>query len=62
MNKPAQPLQWPILSDEVVIQIHDFLNLALEIFEDHYGEQIQKFYEPLYEDSPELDLGGDRLF
>ena len=47
----------PSLSDEAVIQIQDFLHIALDIFEDHYGNQIERFYQSIWQDSPELDLG-----
>lgn len=47
----------PTLSDEAVIQIQNFLHLALDIFEDHYGQQIDRFYQPIWQNSSELDLG-----
>jgi hypothetical protein len=47
----------PVLSDEAVIQIQDFLHLALDIFEDHYNPQIERFYQSIWQESPELDLG-----
>lgn len=47
----------PILSDQAVIQIQDFLHLALDMFEDHYSQQLERFYQSLWQDSPELDLG-----
>ena len=52
-------LTMPALSDEAVIQIQDFLHHALDLFEDHYGEQIENFYQALHEQShdPALDLG-----
>jgi hypothetical protein len=52
-------LTMPRLSDEAVIQIQDFLHLALDTFEDHYGEQIENFYQALHEQyhDPALDLG-----
>jgi len=52
-------LEMPVLSDEAVIQIQDFLHHALDLFEDHYGEQIECFYKSLFDQSPgtELDLG-----
>ncbi len=52
-------LTMPTLNDETVIQIQDFLHLALDTFEDHYGEQIENFYQALHEQSydPALDLG-----
>ena len=64
MTRASQPgrhhpnaLKLPSLNDEAVIQIQDFLHLALDIFEDHYGPQIERFYQSIWQDSPELDLG-----
>ena len=53
-------LTMPRLSDEAVIQIQDFLHHALDLFEDHYGEQIENFYQALHERTQDgaLDLGG----
>lgn len=52
-------LEMPVLSDEAVIQIQDFLHHALDLFEDHYALQIENFYQGLYDQTPdtELDLG-----
>ena len=57
MTRQVKPIEMPILSDKAVIQIQNFLHLALDIFEDHYSEQLECFYEPMRDDSPELDLG-----
>jgi len=57
MTRRAKPIEMPILSDEAVIQIQDFLHLALDMFEDHYSAQLERFYQSLWQDSPELDLG-----
>ena len=57
MTRPVKPIELPILSDEAVIEIQDFLHLALDIFEDHYGAQIERFNQSIWQDSPELDLG-----
>jgi hypothetical protein len=35
----------PPLPDEAVIEIQDFLFEILELFETHYGDQIQRFIE-----------------
>ena len=61
MTKPTKPIERPILSDEAVIEIQDFLHLVLDMFEDHYAAQIEHFYQPLWQQSTELDLGGDSL-
>jgi hypothetical protein len=52
-------LTMPTLSDEAVIQIQDFLHQALDLFEDHYAQQIEDFYQALHEQSYDaaLDLG-----
>ena len=52
-------LTMPTLSDEAVIQIKGFLHQALNLFEDHYAEQIENFYQALHEQSYDaaLDLG-----
>jgi len=57
MTRRAKPIEMPILRDEAVIQIQDFLHLALDMFEDHYSQQLERFYQSLWTDSPELDLG-----
>jgi hypothetical protein len=59
LHRSQVVLTMPRLSDQAVIQIHDFLHQALDLFEDHYGEQIEKFYQALTEPSydGELDLG-----
>lgn len=56
-------LELPALSDEAVIQIQDFLHHALDLFEDHYGQQIENFYQGLYEQTSEVELDlGDLPF
>jgi hypothetical protein len=59
LRRSQVALTMPRLSDEAVIQIQDFLHFALDAFEDHYGEQIDNFYQALHEQSydPALDLG-----
>ena len=42
----------PRLSDDAVIQIHDFIHHILDQFEARYGDQIHRFYQ---------DLGSDAL-
>ena len=42
----------PRLSDDAVVQIHDFIHHVLDLFEARYGDQIHRFYE---------DLCGDTL-
>lgn len=53
----------PRLSDEAVIELHDFIRQLVDRFEDCYGKQIDRFYEALYEDSRDDDLDlGDSPF
>ena len=35
----------PRLSDDAVVQIHDFIEHFLDLFEARYGDQIHRFYE-----------------
>ena len=35
----------PRLSDDAVMQIHDFIEHFLDLFEARYGDQIHRFYE-----------------
>lgn len=58
MTRRAKLIEMPILSDEAVIEIQDFLHLALDMFEDHYSQQIERYYQSIWQDSPELDLGA----
>jgi hypothetical protein len=41
----------PRLSDDAVVQIHDFIHHVLDLFEARYGDQIHRFYEDLCSDS-----------
>lgn len=38
-------IRLPPISDEAVVEIYDFLNDFLRLFESHYGAQIHRFYE-----------------
>ena len=35
----------PRLSDDAVIQIHDFIAHFLDLFEARYGDQIHRYYQ-----------------
>lgn len=35
----------PQLSDDAVVQIHDFIAHFLDLFEARYGDQIHRYYE-----------------
>ncbi len=59
MKRAAQPcdsahhvlggIPLPRLGEDAVIQIHDFLHHVLDLFETRYGDQIDRFYQDLYE-------------
>jgi hypothetical protein len=46
-------IHMPRLSDDAVVQIHDFIHHTLDLFEAHYGDQIHRFYQDLCGDSPD---------
>lgn len=35
----------PTLSDDAVVQIHDFIHHFLDLFEARYGDQIHRYYD-----------------
>ena len=35
----------PRLSDDAVVQVHDFINHFLGLFEARYGDQIHRYYD-----------------
>ena len=41
----ADPIPLPMLSDESVAEIHNFIEYALDLFEARYGDQLHRFYE-----------------
>ena len=58
-SSPSSPGQkkavLPDLSDESLVQIRNFLHLALDVFEDRYAQQLDLFHHPLWQESQELD-------
>jgi hypothetical protein len=38
-------IRLPPISDEAVVEIHDFLYDFVDIFETHYAAQIHRFYQ-----------------
>ena len=45
-HEPASAyLPMPRLSDDAVVQIHDFIEHFLDLFEACYGDQIHRYYE-----------------
>ena len=57
--KPTNPrrkkIVLPALSNEALIQIQDCLHLALDVFEDHYGQQLDLFYHSLWQEANEFE-------
>ena len=47
----AGDIPMPRLSDDAVVQIHDFIHHVLDLFEARYGDQIHRFYADLCSDS-----------
>jgi len=47
----AGDIPMPPLSDDAVVQIHDFIHHVLDRFEARYGDQIHRFYADLCRDS-----------
>lgn len=41
----SDAIPMPRLSDDAVIQIHDFIGHFLDLFEARYGDQIHRYYE-----------------
>ena len=39
------PIPLPRLSDDAVVQIHDFIYHFLDLFEARYGDQIHRYYD-----------------
>ena len=45
-HEPASAnIPMPRLSDDAVVQIHDFMAHFLDLFEARYGDQIHRYYE-----------------
>lgn len=44
-NHDAAPIPLPRLSDDAVVQIHDFIYHVLDLFEARYGDQIHRYYD-----------------
>jgi len=61
MNAAAGNIPMPRLSDDAVVQIHDFIHHVLDLFEASYGDQIHRFYDDLCGDcmiEPDCAEGG----
>ena len=58
----SHDIPMPRLSDDAVIQIHDFIHHVLDLFEARYGDQIHRFYADLCSDclfDPHSHLNSD---
>ncbi len=46
-TSPHDPagIPMPRLSDDAVVQIHDFIEHFLDLFEARYGDQIHRYYD-----------------
>ena len=45
-HEPASAdIPMPRLSDDAVVQIHDFIGHFLDLFEARYGDQIHRYYD-----------------
>ncbi len=47
---PTAHIPMPRLSDDAVVQIHDFIHHVLDLFEARYGDQLHRFYGDLFDD------------
>ena len=43
-------LKLPLLGDDSAVEIHHFLEVAIQLFEARYGHQIDRYYEGLCKD------------
>jgi hypothetical protein len=44
-DRGSAAIAMPRLSDDAVVQIHDFIGHFLDLFEARYGDQIHRYYE-----------------
>ena len=44
-DRATAAIPMPRLSDDAVVQIHDFIGHFLDLFEARYGDQIHRYYE-----------------
>jgi hypothetical protein len=43
-------LKLPLLGDDSEVEIHHFLEVAIQLFEARYGRQIDRYYDGLCKD------------
>jgi hypothetical protein len=63
-NAASAAIPMPRLSDDAVVQIHDFIGHFLDLFEARYGDQIHRYYEDRSEQNmidPESTLSIDDI-
>jgi len=46
-HRTAADIPMPRLSDDAVVQIHDFIHHVLDLFEARYGDQIRRHFDDL---------------
>jgi hypothetical protein len=44
-GRASADIPMPMLSDDAVVQIHDFITHVLDLFEARYGDQIHRYYD-----------------
>lgn len=44
-NNATAQIPMPRLSDDAVVQIHNFLEHVLDLFEARYGDQVHRYYD-----------------
>ena len=44
-NPASTTIPMPQLSDDAVVQIHNFIEHFLDLFEARYGDQIHRYYD-----------------
>jgi hypothetical protein len=50
-DRAGDAIPMPRLSDDAVVQIHNFIGHFLDLFEARYGDQIHRYYEDLSQHS-----------
>jgi hypothetical protein len=58
-------LKLPMLGDDTAVEIHHFLEVAIQLFEARYGHQIDRYYEGLckdHTDSPSIKSASEDPF
>jgi len=63
-NQDGAQIALPQLSDDAVVQIHDFIYYCLDLFEARYGDQLDRYYQERARDNllePPDPLDGDDM-